>query len=67
MTIFGNVVINEKVELQYIGGTCEVILLSICQKVLKMIKNKGSENNLKKSEDLLRKTWQKMKKWNYNY
>jgi hypothetical protein len=31
-----------------------------------MIKNEGFENNLKKSEDLLEKTWQKMKKWNYN-
>ena len=41
------------------------MLMSICQKVLKMIKNKDSENNLKKSEDLLRKTWLKMKKWSY--
>jgi len=41
--------------------------MSNCQKVLKIFKNEDSKNNLKKSEDLLRKTWQKMKKWNYNY
>jgi hypothetical protein len=42
------------------------MFMSNCQKVLKMLKIKDSENNLKKSENLLRKTWQKMKKWNYN-
>jgi hypothetical protein len=41
--------------------------MSNCQEVLKMIRNKDSENNVKKIEDLLRKAWQKMKKWNYNY
>jgi hypothetical protein len=35
------------------------------QKVLIMIKIEGSENYLKKSEDLLRKSWTKMKKWSY--
>jgi hypothetical protein len=41
------------VELQHIGGTCEVVLKSNCQEVLKMTKIEGSENYLKKSEDLL--------------